>query len=324
MPILSKLPSTIRGVAVVMALFVVALVSAVVLALLTYESIDITRTGWITQSYAAYFAAQGGTQAALEKLKMIEEKSPEGQAEIKWPLVVEAPPFKEGNVRVTVWDPLGRFNINNLQDPAMSAVFIRLMLLLDPNLNKEKALEITQAIKKMFGLETNGNLSQGASSKQGASLDQAKAVVKTPFREGVGLTSVSELRLVPGISAERMMGLAPYVIALPLPTLINVNTASALLLQSLSEEINSEDASLIVEQRQGRPYEQIEDFLRRSSFAQKRLPMPLISVNSQYFLIEANVKLQEQTLLLLTLVMLEKTDPHHSKWNVLWQSQNTL
>jgi general secretion pathway protein K len=63
------------------------------------------------------------------------------------------------------------------------------------------------------------------------------------------MTSRTELLAINGFSPEIYEQIAPYVTALPRGTLLNVNTAPAAVLASLSDEITPQVAESLVEER---------------------------------------------------------------------------
>src|SRR5690554_7555649 len=74
--------------------------------------------------------------------------------------------------------------------------------------------------------------------------------------------SVSELRLIEGMTEEIYVALRPHVTALPVNGLgINVNTATAEVLMSLYDELSSAQAESIVEKREEKRFENLQDFL---------------------------------------------------------------
>ena len=91
-----------------------------------------------------------------------------------------------------------------------------------------------------------------------------------------------------GIEAEGYRALFPYVTALPSGTTLNVNTASAPVLASLSDDIDLAQAATLVEQRGAAEFVDIQ-----TQFANQLEPDVLGRINgtSRYFQLTATVVL---------------------------------
>jgi general secretion pathway protein K len=102
------------------------------------------------------------------------------------------------------------------------------------------------------------------------------------------ITSVSELLAISGMDRESYARLAPYLTALPQGTKLNVNTASEVLLASLSDNIDPSTAASLVEQRAGAEFLDIDD-----TFAGLVEPDVLETIDgvSEHFLLTATVTL---------------------------------
>jgi general secretion pathway protein K len=103
--------------------------------------------------------------------------------------------------------------------------------------------------------------------------------------------SASELRLVKGFNEKVYQRIAPYVTALPTttPTLINVNTAPAVILAVVAN-IDPNDAVALVQLRQDNPFKTTDEFQRVLSDVAKVTPaqepaegQPVFSVKTNYF-----------------------------------------
>jgi general secretion pathway protein K len=80
-----------------------------------------------------------------------------------------------------------------------------------------------------------------------------------PYRTANSMiTSTSELMAVAGFDREIYARLAPYITALPMGTKLNVNTASDVVLASLSDDIDISTAGSLVDQRAGAEFTDIE------------------------------------------------------------------
>ncbi|MBU2478810.1 MAG: general secretion pathway protein GspK, partial [Gammaproteobacteria bacterium] len=82
-----------------------------------------------------------------------------------------------------------------------------------------------------------------------------------------------------------------YVCALPVRTVLNINTAQAPLLQALVEEFSTTSAEQMVEARGETGYDTLEDFLQQDAFAGREIATDRLAVASQYFLIRSEITL---------------------------------
>ena len=174
----------------------------------------------------------------------------------------------------------GRFNLNNLigsdgsEDELARAQFERLLaeLGIDPSL--------AGAVIDWLDPDSDASFPTGGEDSVYAALDP-------PYRTAnVMITSPSELMAVAGFDQDTYALLAPYVTALPSGTTLNVNTASDVLLASLSDDIDLGIADSLIEERMGGGFADVEttfaDLIPKEMFAK-------IDAVSDHFLLTATV-----------------------------------
>lgn len=129
-------------------------------------------------------------------------------------------------------------------------------------------------------------------------------------------TSVSELRLIKGIDAEVYNKLAPYLSALPAAnTPINVNTLTPPLLAALSNQsISLEEAQTRFENPPDEGYKNPQAFLEAQSIT--GIESDLLSVNSEYFLVQVEARVGDGRAQLQSLLQRESAN----KTRILMQS----
>ncbi len=116
--------------------------------------------------------------------------------------------------------------------------------------------------------------------------------------------SASELRLVHGMTRDLYVALTPYIIALPnTNSKINVNTAAAPVLAATAQNLSLTAAALAVQDREQSPYANLNAYEGSSDLANATVETNLLTVQSQFFLVQATVKMGEQTLVVYTLLM---------------------
>ncbi|HEY9183423.1 MAG TPA: general secretion pathway protein GspK, partial [Gammaproteobacteria bacterium] len=117
-------------------------------------------------------------------------------------------------------------------------------------------------------------------------------------------TSASELMAIAGFDREAYLKVAPYVTALPVGTKLNVNTASAVVLASLSDNIDSSTAESLVEQRAGAEFLDID-----ATFEGLVEPdvLQVIDGVSEHFLLTATVTLATNQLTMRSVLQRDRS-----------------
>ena len=259
-----------RGTALIVALFVVAVVAAIALNMMERLSRDLRRTELLLTSIQAELYAEGSLLSAADTLNYHWQHQQPHQPIDQLPLALGLREHDHYRISSRIEDAQRYFNLNNLSSEDWLPLFNKLLLSLDPQLTTAKAEALTKSIKTRISTHA--------------------------------FVHVSELRLINGITAALYLKLLPYVIVLPLGTLINVNTAPPPVLQSLSPSFTLEGAKALISSRQQKPFSSIGDFIHSDLAQNHALPENKVTVNSEYFLIETEVDKGQQQLLLYTLV----------------------
>lgn len=212
------------GVALLVALLVVALATVLIASLLDRGELAFARTRNQLLEAQAQAYAQGLEAYAARVLQQDWALNGGGadSAASAWAVPLPPTPVPGGIIAATMRDRNGCFNLNNLVDasgapnPPWPDKFRRLLtaLRLDPNL----ADAVTAWMDSRPGSDDPYYLAQ----------PQPYRAAKRTF------IHASELRLVKGVSGDVYAALAPHVCALPPGTRINVNTASVPVLMTLS------------------------------------------------------------------------------------------
>ncbi len=103
------------------------------------------------------------------------------------------------------------------------------------------------------------------------------------------LTSVDDLASVPGVTADDVESLRPFVDALPQPTPVNANTAPAEVLAARIEGLSLPDARRLTASRERAYFRNPADVLSRLPGLQLSASPAEISVSTQYFSVEGTV-----------------------------------
>jgi len=269
---------TQRGIALVTAVMIVAIAAAIAVQIAFAHQIwtrqmenifDRGATDWLRRGALHWAstalvedAAQGNTVDHLGE---------------RWAMGLPILPVEGGTIRVSIEDGQARFNLNNLvrnnvASPADLEVLRRLLeaLRVDPSLR----------YALLDWIDPDSNAGPGGAED----IDYLNG--SPPYRAANRpLASVEELRLVRGFDAKTVAMLAQYVTVLPVAsTLVNVNTASPVLLSALVPGLDVASAQRIAEDRRDKPFRDLPAFASRLPPGVP-LPSGVASVRSDYFLV---------------------------------------
>lgn len=295
-----------KGIALIVAVLVVAIAAVLATGLVDRLNLDIRRTENLIHSEQAYVYAQGAEIIAIAALSQDRKDNKYDSLDEEW--AMETPPFPVdgGAVVGKLTDLQSCFNINNLNRSINAA-----------NLNEDiqrfarllNAVDVPTAAADSVIDWLDDDMQTTA---PGGAEDDWYIGLTPPYRAANGpITSISELRMVKGFEPTETRAdtqqpydkLAPYVCALPVSTAINVNTASDKVLKSLSSDMTDDDVIKIIEHRNGgpepadienaQPFETIEQF---KTFMQNELKKPNfstqnMSVSSNFFLLDSTAQI---------------------------------
>ncbi len=295
-----------QGVALITAVLIVALVTAVAVAMASRQQFDIRRTANIFNSDKAYLFALGAEDYARNVLewdittKKGDDKKIDHMEE-DWARVVSVP-VEGAMLTGSLQDLQGRFNVNSLikadgkKNDLMFERFKRLL----------KVLELEEGIAEavLDWLDDNPD----PTGLDGAE-DDYYMLQDPPYRSAHGnMASGSELLLVKGVDYESYLVLEPFVTALPVnETAINVNTAPAEILASLSKNLTVEQGEQLVDTRDEDAFADIEAFNEEPLLKDdKDYDAAQLSVGSEYFLLNAMAEFDQSTSKLNSLLERDK------------------
>jgi general secretion pathway protein K len=277
----SPLPIRQRGVALLVALLVVALAVILIAALLDRGELALARTRNVLRSEQAEAYAQGLETYAAQILATTALNNGADTNASPWALPLPPQPVPGGMISATMRDLNGCFNLNNLGPRSLDA---------------GASLKIFQALLMHLGIDPG--LAEAVKSWANVGGDDASyyLALPIPYRPRHGaFAHVSELRLVRGVSGDVYARLAPYVCALPPGTTINVNTASAPVLWSLDNTLSQAAAEKLWSNGQAN-YQEIGKFVTDAKAAGAMMvqtPSSLLAITSTYFLARGDIVLDD-------------------------------
>ncbi len=271
-------PSRLSGAALITAMLVVALATAAAVALASRHQLDIRRTAQLLDAEQGYFYALGMESWGRVILERDQRDSERDHLNEDWALAVPPLDVPGGYLQGRIEDLHGRFNLNKLvvngAPSELNQKRLRRLL---------RALELDEALADVLvdwqDEDIDPRFPDGAE-------DDVYLALEPPYRAANrALVSVSELLLLKGFNAEAMAALEPHVCVLPAGTDININTATAPVLQSLVEGLQLSEAEALQEDRGDEGYASVDEMLRHAVLAGREVETQGLSVASDDFLL---------------------------------------
>jgi len=270
-----------RGVAIVLAISVVAMAAMVAAAIMVSQSTWARQLELSAEHVQARAVLQAGADWARAVLSDDRRQSNVDHLGEPWALRLPPMPVENGELLGQIEDQQGAFNVNNLVaegkvNVAQLEHFRRLLALL--------GLPDALAYTLVDWIDADGQ-----PQPQGGAEDAYYLALDPPYlAANRPLIDVAELALVAGFDDGVRARLLPFVTALPGFTAVNVNTAPPEVLSAVIDGLDLGGAQAMVAQRDRAYFRDAGDFT-------KRLPRGAaatagdISVSSDYFLASLRV-----------------------------------
>lgn len=280
-----------KGVALMMVLFVFALVTILAGGMISRQSLFIKKTSNILIQAQAYEYALSAEQFSRQILFTDWEKDRDetlfkDDLEEDWAIRATAYPFDMAVIEGQIDDLQGKLNINGLvnSDGSIDQVvverFANLLVILGVNLDTDKLID---------WIDENDEIQGDNGAEEGNYL-----IKERPYRTGnQPFLSVSELMLIDGVTPVIYQTVLPHISALPTGVKsINVNTCTEEVIRSLPKErtLSELEGKAIISER---PYKNIEDFRVRPEFAGLTLE-GAFSINTEFFQVSSRVTLADR------------------------------
>jgi general secretion pathway protein K len=271
-------PSRQRGVALITAILITALVSSVALSLAWDNALDMRRTMTLLYRDQAVQVAMGAESWVQSILRDdLAETDTDHLGEI-WASDLPGLPVQsdvvQGELFGNIEDLQGRFNINNLVDQNGEV--------------DELALE--QFRRLLIALELDPRIAGIAAdwidaNQEAGFPDGAEDAIYTGFipayrTPNLPITNAAELAALEGVDKAGFDILAPHIVALTGGTGINVNTATPAVLQSLGENLSASDVESLISERENGGFADLQ-----STFSTLVAPeiLPQLEDTTSYF-----------------------------------------
>ncbi|MDB9953028.1 type II secretion system minor pseudopilin GspK [Porticoccaceae bacterium] len=304
------------GVALLSMLLVLGLVTTITANMLYRNTLEIKRQ----QTLLSQSQLRQTMLAALSLVEIWLQKD-----QLKPQLKDQQQTFKpdRGTLDIAITNETGKFNINNVVNPSgklnplQLQSFQRLLSLLklDPALANNLADWID-----------SDSHSSGQNSE-----DLGYSIVSNTSPQGYRaanrpVTNLTELLLIKGYTRQVFDRLQPYITALPITTALNINTASATVLEAV---IPAMVGSQIVTARSDLPsgFISIEDFLKHPVTAGSEIPADQLTTTGAYYLLTLRASHAGQQSTWQSLLSRKKRDqpsltaPNLWQVNTIWREQ---
>jgi len=324
-------PGAQSGAALIVALLVFALCTALVVAMESEFNRFYQRTANILLAEQANAYLRGAEELAILALladyDAQDRDNPRDDLLETW--AQTPPPYaldEGGWMAGCLRDLQGRFNLNALaarvQQPdddsgaqtdkprftPAQAQFIRLLQALgEPRLSEPEARLITEAVTDWLDADIEPAF-------DGAEDDYYFGQTPAYRAANRAMASVSELRAVAGVTPQLYRALEPWVTVWPQrPSTLNIHTAPAMVLRSINVDDDlsplsvADGEALEAQQRPPGPgFADMDDFLNSPVLASKREQMeqikPLLGESSSYFLLSAEVEVADRRMRLYSVL----------------------
>lgn len=283
-----------RGSALITALFIMTLVAIAATAMTLRLQFDIFRTQETITRDRLYLASQLVTFWAISTLSndALPTKSLEGAKIRLFPSELQTL-YPQADIQGELYDMQALFNINNLQDKKFYPVFFKVLGQTSNHINGQSAKELVNAIGYWIS-----PYQPGRGQDEYLSYYQKQ---NPPYLPGFQpMKSISELRLVQGVSKDIYDQIASLTTVLPEITPININTAPDSLLMSLGNGLSDTELSELLDARGKDGISNLKDVTE--ILEKLKIPKEQITIQSSYFMSIATVSLQGFHLKAYTLI----------------------
>jgi general secretion pathway protein K len=296
-----------RGVAVITALLLTTLAISIVASLFWQQQVQVRsmenqrlqlQTNWILRG-ALDWAMLVLRQDAIDNQKYtsLDQVWATPLADTRLDQYIERERVQGENFDATlsgkVTDAMSRYNLTNLAtngapDPAQTAIFQRLLssLQINPALAQQAAKFVAAG---QVGTVSDNGLGDGVHGNPSGQTgpQQARAA-------SLKLLQVEDLLAIPGFTPAMVEKLRPFVIVLPEPAPVDINTAPAEVLAALVPNLPVSQANGLVERRKRAPWQDTAQFATEAGNVD--LGENVATVKSSWFLIDSRIKLDRASL----------------------------
>ncbi len=280
-----------RGMAVVAALIVVALVAVIAAGVAVRQAAFMRMVQGDQSRVRAQWLARDGVAQAMAVLREDAARNPLTRLDGEWarPLrAVRSTDRATGEVVLRIEDEQGKFNLRNLVrtgkvDADEVAAFLRLCREL--GVKQDVADRIVGRVVASVALQRPHGGEDAGDAADPADVPVALAVARQPLPR-----TLDDLGTLAGVDAGVLARLRPYVTVLPENTWINGNTASAEVIGAGVPGLTPERAREVLQERdRGRWFVNRSDFVNRLRLRDLPVDELRVTIVSQWFQVSGTV-----------------------------------
>ncbi|GAB6263423.1 type II secretion system minor pseudopilin GspK [Photobacterium sp. 53610] len=307
-------PAKQRGVALIVVLLLLAMMTLLAVQMTDRLQLNFYRVENQVFNQQAYWYSQGMEQLAKVAIEQSLSDSDTVNLSQVWATEGQSYPLDNGEVKGNIYDRQACFNLNALsgqapeQDRTKKPFRVRFL----QALLEESGSESYEAEVAADSVWEYVDPDETVYSAYGAG-DSSYEGFSPPYLPPRNLMAdVTELRAVNGVSAKMFQQARPFLCALPTTELlINVNTIkatqAALLVGVFSPELSLDDARQLIENRPYDGWQDVEAFLADGAISRltktvRDQAKPYLAVKSDYFELDAEVKVDRARLRILALL----------------------
>ena len=301
-----------KGVALITILLVVVIATILGVSMSTEQNFAINRARSFFDQGIVRQYAYGGEELARQILHQdyIEQPGIDHRSE-NWASREMKFDFEEGEVELLIEDLQSKLNLNGLRGSSLEITRARFS-----NLLAQQGIDQVYVDRIIDWIdEDNSTRPLGAEDFEYLGLDR-------PYRtSGQLMLDISELRLILEMDSETFAAIAPYITALPHTDVpININTATAPVLQTIATGLSLEEAMSIVAYRdENQPYASVSNFTGDPSIPNSsRIKADSLSVQSNFFQVSIRARYQDRFGYLTSII---QRDPTDGSMRVIYRNQ---
>lgn len=266
-----------RGAALLLAMLIAALAATVAVALAADQQRWLADVTHRRDQVQAQSLALAGVQWARQILREDARGTSLDHLGEPWAFPLPATPIANGSIQGRIEDAQARFNLNALarDDPAGLVERARLARLFA---SKGVPPSLLGAIADWVDVDSTPR-------PDGAEDDIYAQTAPPSLAANAPLLRTAEITAVRGVNARTFAAVAPFVIALPATTALNVNTASAETLTAALPDLRGEALASLLADRARAPFTSLADFRSRLPRGVAFADEASFSVTSNYFVV---------------------------------------
>ncbi len=305
-----------RGVAIITALLIVTIATTVSITISTRLQLDVRRTANLIAQDQAQFYLLAAEEWSQRILRQDKKDSSYDSLDESWAIQLPPLPVDGGSIQGTITDLHACINVNALvNNGAIDATTKKRLSQLFNNLGIKT--DLTQAMIDWIDSDLETTNPNGAEDGYYLNLESPYRTANAP------LQSISELRLIRGFEDSKIYALVkPYLCAYTIngDSSINVNTASAEVLQSLSANMSESLAADIIDKRATEPFTDIKEFTKFAKLGTIIKDTTKLSTSSNYFLLRTQAIIGKANKVMYSVIYRDAS----GKTKIISRTQRTL